>query len=311
MPATPLFSVIIPTYNRLDHLRSAIGTVLRQTYEPLELIVVDNNCTDGTGSAVRELARDERRVRYVCETVQGLNPARNRGLAEARGEFVAYLDDDELAPTGWLHNLWKCYQETDADGVGGGYKPLWEGVPPPWLAKSECSKEAIGVMTCGPQRRPIEWLLGGNCSYRRKALEQVGGFGDFVGYRGGRSLADGADVAVGDRLRQAGRGLWYEPEACVFHKMPVSRQNLGLVLRRTFWSSYSDAMHDRGFDLAEKAGNCLQRDSNACLLAAAVIPGRLYGQLVRVIEHLFRSFSNADDDSADAVTAFRPTLRAT
>lgn len=310
MPATPLFSVIIPTYNRLDHLRSAVNTVLRQTYEPLELLVIDNNCTDGTDTAILALAAADARVRYVHEPVQGLNPARNRGLAESRGELVAYFDDDELAPTWWLESLWKCYQETDADAVGGGYRPLWEGLPPRWLNNSECFKEAIGVMTGGRDRRPAEWLLGGNCSYRRKTLEQVGGFGDFVGYRGGGSLADGADVALGGRLRHAGHELWYEPAAYIFHKMPASRHNLSLILRRTFWSSYSDVMHGRSFDVVAKASNASRRGWDAWMMASAVVPGLLYGRLARLAERLSASFGGGGNASFGP-PAFQPTLRMT
>lgn len=308
MPATPLFTVIIPTYNRVDHLRSAINSVLRQTYEPLELIVVDNNCTDGTDAMVRELAANDPRLRYVRETVQGLNPARNRGLAEAHGELVAYFDDDELAPTFWLANLWKCYQETDADGVGGGYTPLWEGVPPRWLDNSECFKQVIGAVMRPRERQPAEWFGGGNCSYRRTALVSVGGFGEFVGYRGSGSMADGADVAVGAKLRRKGLSLWYEPEAYIIHKIPLARQNLGLILRRTFWSSYSDAMHDREFDVLAKAGSAVHRGRDACILAAAVIPGLLYGRLARLGQRLSQAVVRDDDTPPDPLATYRPSL---
>ncbi|MGE5531133.1 MAG: glycosyltransferase family 2 protein, partial [Bacteroidota bacterium] len=203
----PLITVIIPTYNRLDHLRAAVRTVLGQTYRSLELIVVDNNCTDGTDACVRRFVREDRRVRHVQEDTQGINPARNRGLSEAHGEWVAYLDDDELTPSHWLANLMACCRETGADGAGGGYLALWEGVPPKWLSRSECLKETVGVVKRGDERRPVEWLLGGNCLYRREALERVGGFGNYVGYRGRGSLADGADVAVGHRLSAAGYRL--------------------------------------------------------------------------------------------------------
>lgn len=282
----PVISVIIPTYNRLDHLKSAVQSVLAQTYEPLELIVVDNNCTDGTDACVRQFAREDKRVRHVHEQTQGLNPARNRGLAEARGQWVAYLDDDELAPTYWLANLMACSRETAADGVGGGYRPLWEDVPPNWLGRSECLKEIVGVSNRGEKRTSAEWLLGGNCCYRRTALEAVGGFGNFVGYRGRKSLADGADVAVGHKLCDAGYKLWYEPQAAIFHKIPVERQNLLYISRRAFWSAYADGMHGDSLNVGGKVTRARRRGPDAMLLGLVIVPGQLYGRLARMLTRL-------------------------
>jgi glucosyl-dolichyl phosphate glucuronosyltransferase len=284
--SNPLITVIIPTYNRLDHLQAAVRTVLAQTHESLEVIVVDNNCTDGTDACVRGLVLEDKRVRYVQECTQGLNPARNRGLAEARGEWVAYLDDDELAPTQWLSNLRTCSHETGADGVGGGYRPLWEDVPPDWLSRSECLKEIVGVHTRGQERKPTDWLLGGNCCYRREALERVGGFGNFIGYRGRKSLADGADVAVGHKLCEAGYSLWYEPQACIFHKIPMERQTLHYIGRRAFWSAYADGIHGDRMNVGGKLSRARRRGPEAMLLGLVIVPGQLYGRLARMLTRL-------------------------
>jgi glycosyltransferase involved in cell wall biosynthesis len=282
----PLVSVIIPTYNRLDHLQAAIRAVLNQTYQRLELIVVDNNCTDGTDTYVRSLARVDKRVRYLREDTQGLNPARNRGLVEARGEWVAYLDDDELPPTYWLANLMDCCRETGADGAGGGYLGLWEDVPPKWLSRSECLEETVGVCSRGEERKPVQWLLGGNCFYRREALEEVRGFGSYAGYRGRGSLADGADVAVGHRLVAAGYKLWHEPTAHVFHKMPLERQSMLYIGRRAFWSAYADGIHGDAMNVGRKVGRATKRGPEAMLLGLVIVPGQLYGRTARVLTRL-------------------------
>ena len=95
---SPLISAVICTYNRADLLAGAIESLLEQTLNPAhrEIIVVDNASTDGTRAVVEQFAPDG--VRYVLETRQGLGYARNRGWQEARGEFVAYIDDDARAP---------------------------------------------------------------------------------------------------------------------------------------------------------------------------------------------------------------------
>lgn len=280
MPPNPLISVVVPTYNRREHLAAAIRTLLAQDYEPLEIVAVNNNCTDGSGEFLDELAAADSRLRHVQEPVQGLQPARNRGLSEARGDIVAYFDDDELAPTQWLSRLWECYEATGADGVGGPYRSLWEGQPDPWLRNSECFKETLGVCTWARQRQPIEWLVGGNCSYRREALEAMSGFGSYVGYTGRKSLSDGADVAVGTKMTLAGYQLYFEPEAYVFHKILRARQKLVRVLRGAFWSGYANAMNGATYDLKQKVACARKRGFDSYVLGLFIVPGYAYGRLV-------------------------------
>jgi glycosyltransferase involved in cell wall biosynthesis len=94
MATGPLVSVLIPTYNRLHYLREAVESVLRQSYTNWELIVVDDGSTDGTREWVVNLA--EPRIRLVEIAHSGnLGRVRNRGIAEARGELIAFLDSDD------------------------------------------------------------------------------------------------------------------------------------------------------------------------------------------------------------------------
>jgi glycosyltransferase involved in cell wall biosynthesis len=90
----PKVSVIIPTYNRAAMVRNAIESVLGQTFTDLEVVVVDDGSSDDTGKILRETYGD--RIRYYFQTNQGLSAALNKGLAEARGEWVAFLDSDDL-----------------------------------------------------------------------------------------------------------------------------------------------------------------------------------------------------------------------
>ena len=90
----PKISVVIPTYNREDKVRKAIESVLAQSVTDLEVIVVDDGSTDNTGRILDEVFRD--RIRYYAQANQGASIARNKGIAEARGEWIAFLDSDDL-----------------------------------------------------------------------------------------------------------------------------------------------------------------------------------------------------------------------
>lgn len=88
----PSVSVIIPTYNRRDFVREAMASVLAQTFQDFELIVVDDGSTDGTVDVVREFPR----ARYLSQENRGVSAARNAGVAVSRGELIAFLDADDL-----------------------------------------------------------------------------------------------------------------------------------------------------------------------------------------------------------------------
>ena len=95
MESTEFFvSVIIPVYNGEDFLADAISSILRQNYEPMEIIVVDDGSTDGSAA----IAKNYKDVRYIYQPNQGVASARNSGLSAAKGEFIAFLDADDTWP---------------------------------------------------------------------------------------------------------------------------------------------------------------------------------------------------------------------
>jgi glycosyltransferase involved in cell wall biosynthesis len=95
----PRVSVIVPAYNAARYLRNAIDSVVGQTYADWELIIVDDGSTDGTRALVRSyIAAQGDKLRYVFQTNRGLPAARNAGIRESQGEFIAILDADDM----WL-----------------------------------------------------------------------------------------------------------------------------------------------------------------------------------------------------------------
>lgn len=97
MVAPPLFSVVIPLYNCRDYIGSAIQSVLNQTFDDFEIIMVDDGSTDSSDEIVKSIA--DPRIRYIRQENQGVSVARNTGIENAYGEFVAFLDADDY---------WQC-----------------------------------------------------------------------------------------------------------------------------------------------------------------------------------------------------------
>lgn len=121
-------SVIIPVYNCREYLQKCIESVINQTFEDWELILVDDGSTDGSGRICDEAAAGDERVHTVHkENGGGAGEARNAGVRSASAPFVVFIDSDDYVKTGLLETLHKAQEETDADVVVAGYIDYVEG----------------------------------------------------------------------------------------------------------------------------------------------------------------------------------------
>lgn len=106
----PFFTVIIPTYNRARFVCAAIESVLAQSFQDFELIVVDDGSTDGTGPLIASSFEDSR-LKFFTKTNEGASEARNYALRHARGQWIAFLDSDDLWQPAKLENVYDCIQK--------------------------------------------------------------------------------------------------------------------------------------------------------------------------------------------------------
>lgn len=118
MDSSPLISVIIPMYNTGDYIEQTVKSVLAQTYSKLEVVIVDDGSTDNGAALVESLRRSDSRIRYIYQENQGVSAARNNAIANSSGEYLAFLDSDDL----WKpHKLEKQLRKLETTGMDACY----------------------------------------------------------------------------------------------------------------------------------------------------------------------------------------------
>lgn len=190
-----MISIIIPLYNKADSISQALDSVLAQTYPNFEVVVVDDGSTDD-GAAVVERYADPR-IRLVRQANAGVSAARNKGIAEARGEHVAFLDaDDEWMP-GFLEEiaaLQREYPECKAQATNYIFNS--NGVKSPTILRRLPFKGERGVLTnyfeVASCSHPPMWTSA--VCIDRDLLQEIGGFP--VGIKSGEDLLTWARIAV-------------------------------------------------------------------------------------------------------------------
>jgi GT2 family glycosyltransferase len=239
-------SVIICTHNRADLVARAVDAAASQTRTcGGEVIVVDNASTDMTPTVLGSSARRHGDgIRVVVEPRLGLSIARNRGLADARGDVVVFLDDDAVPRAGWLAALIAPYRDSEVVAVGGRIVLRFPEHPPSWLTLALHS--ALSAYDLGPTPRRVRYgeatyPFGANISFRADAARAAGGFSTTVGLRGSRLLLhDETDLCY--RLERAGGEIRYAPDAVVDHYVTPERLSPAWMLRRHYHGGESAAI---------------------------------------------------------------------
>lgn len=119
-----LISVIVPVYNVGGYVEKCIRSVLGQEYEELEVILVDDGSTDGSGKICDELAKEDDRVRVFHKQNGGLSDARNYGLKKAKGGVVAFVDSDDYVEKDYISEMYKTMEQIDADVIVCGFNNI-------------------------------------------------------------------------------------------------------------------------------------------------------------------------------------------
>ncbi len=245
--------VIITTYNRAAMVEAALRSVLHQELGDLSVrvVVVDNGSTDGTCEVVQAVpVPPHLSLRYVVEHEKGVAHARNRGLRESTADWVAFLDDDEIADPRWLQELISAATTSGASCVGG--RVVLDGDPGVRRLGPFC-RALLGETPGGEAPRPFRGksLPGtGNVLFHRSVLERIGTFDP--------SLLHGAeDSDFFGRLRDAGVPAWFAPRARIVHRVPRYRTMPEYLL----WVATRHGANSAILDLKRHGGGRVFRDA--------------------------------------------------
>lgn len=221
----PLISIVICTYNRCDDLNKTLESVFNIAYKFLEVIVVDNNSTDETKKITEKYP-----VKYIVETRQGVAYARNTGLEVSSGQYIGFIDDDELVNADWIAGMLKGFTlDTSVGAVTGPVIPAYTNQTPVWMPK------AFHGSDCGSEYRLLsskEAIGTGNSMFRTDFIEDIR-FKTNLG-RVKSSLVSGEDTDFVQQLYDKGYKGAYSPEAIVQHMIPPERTTLKWFAHRYF-----------------------------------------------------------------------------
>ena len=110
-----LISVIIPVYNAAHYLEKCINSIINQTYHDLEIILLDDGSTDGSGEMCDSYANSDSRIRVFHQANRGVSATRKNAISVATGDYVSFIDSDDYADPEMIEELWKTAKKTDAD----------------------------------------------------------------------------------------------------------------------------------------------------------------------------------------------------
>jgi glycosyltransferase involved in cell wall biosynthesis len=256
-------SVVICAYTeqRWEDLLAAVDSIRRQTHPAVEILVV----VDHNEPLRRRAAQTLPGAQVVANGgPRGLSGARNTGVALARGDVVAFLDDDACADPEWLAHFARAYRDPAVYGVGGAAVPRWPHARPGWFPPEfdwvvGCTYTGLPD-TVSPVRNPI----GAGMSFRRSVFSRVGGFTDGIGRIGSRPLGC-EETELGIRLRQAvpEAVVLYEPRALVHHRVTESRVTWRYFRARCYAEGLSKAVVARrvGREAALESERAYVRDA--------------------------------------------------
>jgi len=218
-----MLSIIICTYNRDKYLYDALKSIADNNFpvSEYEIVLINNNSTDNTENECNRFQKDFPHVHfnYFVEKNQGLSFARNRGVDEAKGEILVYVDDDATVNHEYLKTIDGFFKENrNAMAVGGAIFPVYETEEPSWISHytriliTAYKNEGNKIIEFKGNKFPS----GGNAAYRKDVFEKVGKFNTELG-RKGVALIGAEEKALFDKMKKLNMPIYYLPNMILYH----------------------------------------------------------------------------------------------
>jgi glycosyltransferase involved in cell wall biosynthesis len=247
--STPL-TIAVPTHNRARLLAGTLASIAALKFPEgiiPECLIIDNNSPDDTRDAVEVFARNAPiAVRYVIEPQLGSSYARNRAIADARGEYVFFIDDDAIADPDWAIELLAEMERRHLDAACGLVLPNWERPPPRWLGPSlyvrlAVHDEATIAAASPPQRDHIHNYYSANVGFRRETFRLFGNFREDLGVVGDNPIS-GEDTELFARIATCGGAIGFASRARVHHVIGRERMTRRYLRRKAFAFGFGSAI---------------------------------------------------------------------
>jgi glucosyl-dolichyl phosphate glucuronosyltransferase len=230
-------SAVICSYNRARFIIKAVESLFGQTFgADYEVVVVDNNSTDGSLDLLQQYkdAHPQRNFRFFSEPNQGVSHTRTRCVKEARGEIVAFLDDDSVADSQWLQTIVAFFeQHPQVYSVGGRILPYFLTAQPDWFSKYFFG--LVGRFDLGNEAKRLtgaRYPCGANMAFRRAIFDEIGFFNTHIG-RSGTGLSAGEEKDIYKKILATGKQVYYLPQAVVHHAVEANKFDKGYVKRHS------------------------------------------------------------------------------
>lgn len=247
-----MISLIVCTYNRCNFIYSTLEHIAANHYpsDKYEIVLINNNSTDDTEAECNRFKATypDMPFRYFVETQQGLSYARNRGIAEASGDMLVFLDDDSFVDTDYLAKLEAHISSIpDMMAFGGRITPQFEsGVEPKWL--SNWTYSWVSAINMGDKVRLFvgsKFPIGANMGLKKSCVDKIGLFNTALG-RTEKNLMGGEEKDLFNRVKKLDMPIYYLPDVHVHHIIPPQRTTDAYIVKMAQGIGISERVRTSG-----------------------------------------------------------------
>ncbi len=242
--------VAICTYNREQQLEKALKSLLNQLKpaENVELLVIDNNSTDSTKEITLDMIKGNDRAHYILEKKQGTSHARNRAFEVSDADYFGYIDDDAIAPIGFINRALRIIYDYEPKLFGGPIYPYYTEPKPHWF------KDEYEIRI---HHKNSGWFSSGNLSgsnlfIKRDLFNAIGGFNIEFGIDG-KVMIFGEDTDFVHRTLSSGVPIYYDLELVIKHWVPKYKMNLLYFLLANYKMGKSYQNINKSVDISSQA----------------------------------------------------------